>query len=111
MRAKRIIAVVVTPLAAALAFSPALMTQAMANTTQTSAVSAPQVKTPEKQGTTDGKKAGKVDGENCDFKASFNPLGKKALYTSAEFSQYKSSYNSAYNNAYNTNFDGDACED
>jgi len=114
MHSKRIIAIVASPLiAGALAFSPALMTQAVADTAQASTVSVSslKVKSPQDQGKTDGKKAGKKDGKNCEHGESYNPKAKQAQFTKKDYTKYKSAYSKAYEKAYDTYFDEDACED
>ena len=106
MRAKRITAVMVTPVAAAaLAFSPALMTQAAADTTQAPAASAPQVpeaKSPSGQGTADGKLAGENDGKRCNWGKSANPEVKaKARYKKDKDVQaYVNAFDIAYQKGY-----------
>ncbi|MFI1924128.1 hypothetical protein [Streptomyces sp. NPDC020377] len=115
MHTKRIIAIVASPLVAgALAFSPALMTQAVADTAQAPTVSAPsslKVKSPQEQGKTDGKKAGKKDGKNCEHGKSYNPKAKQAQFTKKDYTKYKGAYSTAYEKAYDENFDEEACED
>ncbi|MCX5093138.1 hypothetical protein OOK36_30495 [Streptomyces sp. NBC_00365] len=105
MRAKRIIAVMAGPLAAAaLTFSPVLMTQAAAAGTQAPAASAPQApeaQSPSKQGTLEGGKAGTKDGKRCNWGMSDNPEAKKNVYKKArDYQAYEAAYEAAYLKAY-----------
>ncbi|MCX4454071.1 hypothetical protein OG585_15415 [Streptomyces sp. NBC_01340] len=97
MRAKRIIAVMASPLAAAaLTFSPVLTAQAAAATTQ-----APEAQSPGKQGAAAGKAAGAKDGKRCNWGMSDNPEAKKSVYKKArDYQAYEAAYEAAYLKAY-----------
>ncbi|MEU9155514.1 hypothetical protein AB0D59_34410 [Streptomyces sp. NPDC048417] len=105
MRAKRLITVMAAPLAAtALTFSPALTTQAAADTAQALATSAPQApaaKSPSKQGNLDGAAAGLKDGKHCNWGQRDNPEAMKSTYKKAkDYKAYESAYEFAYQKAY-----------
>jgi len=99
MRAKRTIALLASPLvaAAALAFSPAVMSQATAATTNasTSATSTVPNATPKQRGYVDGYADGTTDGQNtCDYRRSFFPQNPGLLYLDG----YRAGYASGYGN-------------
>ncbi|MEU6589632.1 hypothetical protein ABZ923_10465 [Streptomyces sp. NPDC046881] len=105
MRAKRIMAVLASPLAAAaLAFSPTLVAQAAVGTGQASTVVAPQVpeaKSPSKQGAIDGAAAGSKDGKHCNWGLHDNPEAKKSAYKKErDYKAYEDAYEAAYKTAY-----------
>ncbi|WP_225823268.1 hypothetical protein [Streptomyces naphthomycinicus] len=104
MRAKRIIAVMAGPLAAAaLTFSPVLTAQAAA-ATQAPAASAPQApeaQSPGQRGGTDGRAAGAKDGKRCNWGTSENPEAKKTAFKRAkDYKAYEDAYEAAYLKAY-----------
>ncbi|GGN86568.1 hypothetical protein GCM10011579_078510 [Streptomyces albiflavescens] len=105
MRAKRIMVVMASPLAAAaLAFSPTLMAQAAADTSQAPtafAPQAPEVKSPSKQGAIDGAATGNQDGVHCNWGLHDNPEAKKSVYKKAkDYTAYENAYETAYKTAY-----------
>ncbi|WP_445527130.1 hypothetical protein [Streptomyces cyslabdanicus] len=97
MRAKRTVALVASPLVAAvaLAFSPAAMAQGSANTTHAAPVSATQTPTPPlgaKEGNRDGRIAGQADGPDCAYKQSWAPKSKNSKYMQAYTAAYERNY-------------------
>ncbi|MFF3946747.1 hypothetical protein ACFYYN_18190 [Streptomyces sp. NPDC001902] len=99
MRAKRSIAIMASPVAAAaLAFSPALMTQAAADTTNISATTTSRAAhlpaDDASEGKTKGAKDGKRDGLNfkCDYRHSYAPAKATEDYKDAYDLAYRSSY-------------------
>ncbi|MBL3669855.1 hypothetical protein JL475_28500 [Streptomyces sp. M2CJ-2] len=98
MHAKRTVALVASPLAAAvaLAFSPAAMAQGSADTTHAASVSVNQVLKPPtpgaKEGARDGRVAGQADGPDCEYKQSWAPKSKNSKYMQAYSAAYEKFY-------------------
>ncbi|MGW5125944.1 hypothetical protein ACWEQ7_18130 [Streptomyces sp. NPDC004069] len=97
MRAKQTVALVASPLVAAvaLAFSPAAMAQGSANTTHAAPVSVTQTPTPSlgaKEGNRDGRIAGQADGPDCAYKQSWAPKSKNSKYMQAYTAAYERNY-------------------
>ncbi|GAB2813490.1 hypothetical protein GCM10027073_52180 [Streptomyces chlorus] len=98
MRTKRFIAVVAGPLAAAaLTFSPALMTQAVADTTQATTVTDPRA-----AGGTEGRHDGKTDGKDCRYERPSFDNSQTKFTKLKDIGNYESAYEGSYNKAFDT---------